>query len=83
MYAEVYKWFTETSGQGLMEQSAHIMQPKAASKEEGIAEAVEAWEEKINRLATHGDDYKMPENFKKVALENILSGKLTDNFEQW
>ena len=56
MYAEVYKWFTETSGQGLMEQSAHIMQPKAASKEEDIAEAVEAWEEKINRLARHGDD---------------------------
>ena len=57
-----------------MEQPAHIMQPKAASKEEDIAEAVEAWEEKINRLARHGDDYKMPENFKKVALQNILVG---------
>ena len=70
-------------GTDLMEQSAHIMQPKAASREEDIAEAVEAWQEKINMLARHGDDYKMPENFKKVALENILVGKLRDNFEQW
>ena len=49
MYAEVYKWFTETSGQGLMEQPAQIMQPRAAGKEEEIAEAIEAWEENTNR----------------------------------
>ena len=34
MYAEVYKWFTETSGQGLMEQTALMMNPKPAAKEE-------------------------------------------------
>ena len=37
----------------------------------------------MNRLARHGDDYKMAENFKKVALKHILVGKLKDNFEQW
>ena len=83
MHAEVYKWFTETSGQGLMEQPAQIMHPKAAGKEEDIAEAIEAWEDKNNRLARHGDDYKMPVNFKNVAWENMLVGKLRDNFEQW
>ena len=31
MYAEVYKWFTETSGQGLMEQTALMMNPKPAA----------------------------------------------------
>ena len=51
MYAEVYKWFTETSGQGLMEQTALMMNPKQAAKEEDIAEAIEMWEEKVNRLA--------------------------------
>ena len=45
MYAEVYKWFTETSGQGLMEQAALIMNPKPAAKDEDIAEAIEMWEE--------------------------------------
>ena len=40
MYAEVYNWFTETSGQGLTEQTALMMNPKQASKEEDIAEAI-------------------------------------------
>ena len=83
MYAEVYKWFTETSGQGLMEQTALMMNPKPAAKEEEIAEAIEMWEEKVNRLARHGDDYRLSEALKKVALKNILVGKIKDNFELW
>ena len=59
------------------------MQPRVAGKEEDIAEAIEAWEENINRLARHGDDYKMPEKSENVVLTNILVGKLRDNFEQW
>ena len=83
MYAEVYKWFTETSGQGLMEQTALMMNPKPAAKEEDIAEAIEMWEEKVNRLARHGEDYKLSEALKKVALKNILVGEVKDNFELW
>ena len=33
VYADVYKWFTETSGQGLMEQMQAMMDPKPAGKE--------------------------------------------------
>ena len=51
MYAEVYKWFTETSGLGLTEQMQLLMDPKPPGKEEAIAEAIETWEEKMNRLA--------------------------------
>ena len=75
MYAEVYKWFTETSGQGLMEQTALMMNPKQAAKEEYIAEAIEMWEEKVNRLARHGEDYQLSEALKKVALKHSLVGK--------
>ena len=39
MYAEVYKWLTETSGLGLTEQAGLLMNPKPAAKEEYIAEA--------------------------------------------
>ena len=83
MYAEVYKWFTETSGQGLMEQMQAMMDPKPASKEEETAEAIEAWEEKMNRLARYGEEYKLPETGKKVALKKILIGKIRDHFELW
>ena len=34
-------------------------------------------------MARHGEDNKMPENFKKVVLNHILVGKLKDNFELW
>ena len=40
MYAEVYRWFTETSGLGFMEQAAKLMDPKQAAKEEGVVEAI-------------------------------------------
>ena len=83
MYAEVYKWFTETSGLGLTKQAALLMNPKAASKEEDIAEVIETWEEKVNRLARRGDAYRLPEAFKKVALKAMLVGKIKDNFELW
>ena len=55
MYAEVYKWFTETSGQGLMEQMQATMNPKAATKEEETSEVIQAWEENMNRLARYGE----------------------------
>ena len=59
MYAEVYRWFTETSGLGLMGQAAKLMDPKAAAKESDVAEAIEQWEEKVNRLARHGEEYQL------------------------
>ena len=83
MHTEVYKWFTETSGQGLMEQTAVMMNPKQAAKEEDIAEAIEMWEEMVNRVARHGEYYKLSEALKKVALKYILVGKVKDNFELW
>ena len=45
MYAEVYKWFTETSGLGLAEQTARLMDPKPAAMEEDVAEAINLWDE--------------------------------------
>ena len=83
MYAEVYKRFTETSGQGLMEQMQAMMDPKPAGKEEETAEAIEAWEERMNRLSRYGDEYKLLETGKKVALKKILIGKIKDNLELW
>lgn len=32
MYADVCRWFTKTSGLGLAEQTAKLMNPKAAAK---------------------------------------------------
>ena len=61
MYAGVYKWFTETSGQGLSEQTSLMMDPKPASREDDIAEAIDMWEEKVNQVARHGEDYKLSE----------------------
>ena len=40
--------------------------PEAAIVEEDIVEAIEAREAKVNRLARHGEDYKMSE-----ALQNV------------
>ncbi|MDA8609375.1 zinc finger domain-containing protein, partial [bacterium] len=83
MYAEVYKWFTETSGLGLMEEASRLMHPKQASREEEVAEAIEAWLERVNRLERCGSEYHLAESFKKVALKQILSGRIRDNYDLW
>ena len=67
----------------MKEQAALLMNPATAAKEEEIAEAIERWEEKVNRLARHGEDYRLPEAFKEVALKQMLTGKIKDNFELW
>ena len=41
IYADIYKWFTETSGLGLVEQAAKLMNPSPAEKEDAIAECIE------------------------------------------
>jgi len=66
-----------------MEQAAKATNPNQAAKEENIAEAIEMWEDKMNRLARYGEEYQLSEAFKKVALKKILVGKLRDNFELW
>ena len=41
MYAEVYTWFTETSGLGVAEQARKLMHPDAIKKEEELADRIE------------------------------------------
>ena len=65
------------------EQSAQLMNPNTASKEEDVAGAIELWEEKSSRLARHGADYVLPAAYKKVALKKILIGKSKETFELW
>ena len=54
MYAEVYRWFTETSGLGLMEQARKLMHPPAVENENETTTRVEEWVEKCDWLAKYG-----------------------------
>ena len=46
-----------------------------------MAEAIEQWEEKVNRLARHGEEYRLNDTFKKIALKKILVGRILEHFE--
>lgn len=76
-------WFTQTSGLGLMEQASKLMHPKPASREDEVADAIEAWLERVNRLDRHGEEYQLNEAYKKVALKQILVGKISDGNDLW
>ena len=80
MYAEVYRWFTETFGLGLMGQAAKLMDLKKAAKEADVDEAIEQWEEKVNRQARHGEEYPLNESFKEVALKKQFGGQHPGRF---
>ena len=81
--AEVYRWFTETSGQGLVSQAGELLNPAPAANEFKIAEAIEAWEAKVNRLERYGAEHQLPDLYKKVALRKILVGKIRDHYDLW
>ena len=57
------------------------MDPKPAAKEADVADAIEEWEYKVNRLARHGEAYRLNETFKKIALKKILVGKILEHYE--
>ena len=81
MYAEVYRWFTETSGQGLVSQAGGLLSPAPAANEFKIAEAIVAREAKVNRLEGYGVEHQLPDLYKRVALRKILVGKIRDHFD--
>ena len=81
MYAELYRWFTEISGLGFKERAATLMHRKQAAREDEVAQAIEVWLEKVNRLGRHGVEYQLPDSFKLVALKKILVGKIRDNYD--
>ena len=66
---------------GIMGQAANLLDPKQGSKEADAAEATEQLEEKVDRLARHGEEYQLNESFKKAAIKKILVGKILDHFE--
>mgnify|MGYP000441440866 CR=1 FL=1 len=76
MYADIYKWFTETSGLGPAEQAFKLINPTQVQKEEDLQESLEAWEDKCNRLARYGPDYALADVYTKAAIKNMLVGKL-------
>ena len=82
-YGVLYRWFTDVSGLGLVEQSRRLMHPEPVKREEELSEAVEAWMDKLRRLEAHGDKYKLPAVYKLTALKAMLTGKALEYAELW
>ena len=82
-YGVLYRWFTEVSGLGLVEQSRRLMHPEPVKREEELSEAVEAWMDKLRRLEAHGEKYKLPAVYKLTALKAMLTGKALEYAELW
>ena len=57
--------------------------PPAGRQRIKIAEAIETWEERANRLARYGSEHQLPDMYKLVALKKILVGKIRDCFDLW
>ena len=54
LYADLYKWFTETSGLGLAEQVVKLISPDRIKKEEDLAETLETWGTRV--IVVHDSD---------------------------
>ncbi len=77
----VHRWFTHVSGPGLAEHARVLMHPDPPKKEEELAEHGEMWQDKMMRLGSHGDEYKLAPVYKINALRMLMAGKANDNFD--
>ncbi len=74
-YRVLYRWFSNVSGLGLAEQARMLMHPTPPKREEELAEHVEMWQDKMRRLAAHGEECKLAPVFKINALRVLMIGR--------
>ncbi len=73
-YGVLYRWSTDVSGLGLVEQARMLMAPTAPKREEDLVEHVEMWQDKMRRLEAHGEEFKLAPVFKIDAFRTLMIG---------
>ena len=81
-YMKLRKWFMGTSGMATTARSRLVMAPGEPKNEESIADAIDKWKEQLRILENMGDEYKLAEVYKKVALRQIMVGKAREYYDQ-
>ena len=59
------------------------MHPEAPKKEDDLAEFIDARVDKLRRLESHGEEYKLAAVFKINALMMLTTGKAREYFDLW
>ena len=59
------------------------MHPDPIKKEEELADRIEDWVQKVDRLSRHGSDYEMPPAFKMAALQHLLISESKRMYQKW
>ena len=57
--------------------------PGSTKREEELAEHVDMWQDKMERLGAHGDEHKLAPVFKINALRMLMTGKAKEYFDLW
>ncbi len=70
-YGVVYRWLTDVSGLGLVEQARRLMHPDPPRKEEELAEHVEMWQDTMRR----------PEARKRVQIGTGVQDQRAEDFD--
>ncbi len=71
------------SGLGLAEQARMLTHPTPPKREEELAEHVGIWEDRMPRLETHGDVFKLAPVFKMNAFRSLMIWKSKKYFDLW
>jgi len=81
-YRRVHRWYTMTTELGLTELRTRVMHPKPPKREEDTLLQLEAWEREHQKLIDiEGPSGELPENYKRTAVLQILSGRIKEYIE--
>ena len=80
-YMTLVAWYATASGQAIQERTRIITNPPVPKNDESILHTLESWIREVRVVEQHGDDYKLPDQYKITALGVIMAHK-QDKFDQ-
>ena len=74
-FARLRHWHNGSSGMAITARTQLIMNPSIPKGEESIEEAIDRWKEQIRAVEQMGEQYKLPDAFKRTALRSMMVGR--------
>ncbi len=68
---------------GLANIISRVMVPESSNKESDVADNIMEWEKELEEVISIDASYKLPDPYKKAALNMILMGKIKKTKRTW
>ena len=80
-WAWIYNWYTATSGMGLSQRTAMVMQPTQCKKDEDVIGRIEMWMDELAEITELGGE-ELAWGYKTAAMKMIASDGIREEIDK-